>query len=170
MKLSISIDGGTSWTKIWEAENDGEAWSWREISIDLSSYSNLSNIMLGWQYVGNDGDLAGIDNVEIKSTVTGITSQQKQSTSILFQNYPNPFNPSTTLEYQIPEAGNVKVSIFNIRGEVVKIIENGFKKKGNYKLSWNSQNHNGSLVASGIYFVQVKHDDKILTKKIMLLK
>ena len=88
----------------------------------------------------------------------------------LLQNYPNPFNPSTTIEYQIPEPGNIKVTIFNIKGEVVKTIEDGFRKSGNYKLNWNSRSHNGSSVASGIYFVQVKHKDNILTKKIMLLK
>ena len=132
-------------------------------------YMNINN---------KDGTTQKIPIDEIKkltfSNVVSVEQSKLISQTLksftLLQNYPNPFNTSTTIEYQIPEAGNVKVSIFNIRGEVVKIIENGFKKKGNYKLSWNSQNHNGSLVASGIYFVQVKHDDKILTKKIMLLK
>jgi flagellar hook assembly protein FlgD len=64
----------------------------------------------------------------------------------------------------------VKVAVFSITGELVNILENEFKKSGSYKLTWNSKNKFGNSVASGIYFIQVKHNDKMLTKKIMLLK
>ena len=88
----------------------------------------------------------------------------------LLQNYPNPFNPSTTIEYQIPEAGQVVVNIFDISGQLVKTLQNSFQNSGSYSLSWNSQNETGANVASGIYLLQVQHNKSILVKKLMLIK
>ncbi len=88
----------------------------------------------------------------------------------LLQNYPNPFNPSTTIEYQIPKAGNVEVKIYNIAGQLIKIITDGFQNAGSYKIDWDSKNEFGQSVASGIYLFQVKYDNAFLTKKLMLIK
>ena len=88
----------------------------------------------------------------------------------LLQNYPNPFNPSTTIQYEIPKAGDVKVIIYNITGELIKTITDEFQNAGNYKVDWNSKNELGKNVASGIYLFQVKYDNAFLTKKLMLIK
>jgi flagellar hook assembly protein FlgD len=88
----------------------------------------------------------------------------------LLQNYPNPFNPSTTIEYQIPKAGNVEINIYNITGQLIRTIESGFKNAGNYKVTWNSRNDFNQIVASGIYISNVKYNNSFLTKKIILLK
>lgn len=139
-------------------------------SVSLSQvYMNINN---------KDGTTEKIPIDEIrKLTFTGVLGinqgkliSETLNSFTLLQNYPNPFNPSTTIEYQIPKEGDIKVIIFSITGEVVKIMENGFKKSGNYKITWDSKNQNGNSVASGIYFVQVNYNDKVLTQKIMLLK
>ncbi len=67
--LNITTDGGTSWTPLWDAIDviDPAAdWAWNFVSTDLSDYADTP-FQLGWQYVGNDGDLAGIDGIEVKS-------------------------------------------------------------------------------------------------------
>jgi len=139
-------------------------------SIGFSQvYMNINN---------KDGTTQKIPIDEIrKLTFTGVVGvedsklmTQTLKSFTLLQNYPNPFNPSTSIEYQIPKPGKVKVTIYNITGEVVKTIQNGYQNNGNYKLTWNSTNDFGNKVASGIYLLQVNHNDKILTKKIMLLK
>src|SRR5690606_11469135 len=66
LKLHISMNGGTDWTKLWEAQDDGNGFMWRLINIDLTAYSNKENLKLAWQYVGNDGDLVGIDGLMLK--------------------------------------------------------------------------------------------------------
>ena len=71
----------------------------------------------------------------------------------LLQNYPNPFNPSTTIEYQIPKAGDVEVNIYNIAGQLIRKIESSFKNAGSYKVVWNSRNDFNQSVASGIYII-----------------
>ena len=88
----------------------------------------------------------------------------------LLQNYPNPFNPSTTIEYQIPKAGDVEVNIYNIAGQLIRTIESSFKIAGSYKVNWNSRNDFNQNVASGIYILSVKYKNSFLTKKLILIK
>lgn len=88
----------------------------------------------------------------------------------LLQNYPNPFNPTTTIEYQIPKSGNVEVKIYNISGQLTRTIENGFRNAGTYKIFWDSKNDFGQKVSSGVYIYQVKYDNAIISKKLILIK
>ena len=86
------------------------------------------------------------------------------------QNYPNPFNPLTSIEYSVPAASYVKISIYNILGEVVDIPVNNYSMAGQYKISWNGTNR-----ASGIYFYEltaktVAGESFKQVKKLVLLK
>ncbi len=168
LKLHISTDGGTSWTKIWEANNDGEAWGWREISLDISSYKNSSNVMFGWQYVGNDGDLVGIDNVKLEYGIVGVNNSAKTETPNeydLEQNYPNPFNPTTVISYSLPKQGMVSLNIYNILGEKVVELVNKTQNAGNYSVNFNAKN-----LPSGIYIYKIQVDGFAESKKMLLLK
>ncbi len=167
MKLNISTDGGNSWSKLWEAEVDSSGWAWREIFIDLSAYKNNSNVMLAWQYVGNDGDLVGIDNVEIiYGTVDVEENEAKLPTEYaLNQNYPNPFNPSTVISYALPKQEMVTLSIYNILGEEVAELVNEMQSAGNYKV-----NFDASKLSTGAYIYRLQAGNFIQTKKMLLLK
>ncbi len=69
LKCHISDDGGSTWTELWNAADviDPAAdWAWNFVSIDISDYAD-AEFMLAWQYVGNDGDLAGIDGVSVNA-------------------------------------------------------------------------------------------------------
>lgn len=86
---------------------------------------------------------------------------------ILKQNYPNPFNPTTTIEFDLPKAGNVTLKIFDVAGrEIAKEINGLNIIAGNYKV-----NFDGSKLSSGIYFYSLILDGKIVdTKKMMMIK
>ena len=80
--------------------------------------------------------------------------------------YPNPFNPVTTINYIINQPSNLKIAVYDIAGRQVDLIlNNEFKTTGEYKIHWNASNN-----ASGIYYIQVKSDFGIETKKVVLLK
>ena len=67
LKCLISTDNGSSWTELWNAYDEIDTtsdWAWNEVNIDLSSYASTP-FKIAWQYVGNDGDLAGVDGVDI---------------------------------------------------------------------------------------------------------
>lgn len=74
----------------------------------------------------------------------------------LSQNFPNPFNPETTIPYEIPKKTHVKITVYDILGQEIVILENKIHNPGLYKTRWNGQNSGGSKVVSGIYFLQLK--------------
>jgi len=88
----------------------------------------------------------------------------------LMQNYPNPFNPATTIEYQIPAAGEVKIQILAVNGQLVKSFVNTHASSGSYTVSWDGKNDAGLAVASGLYIYRVTFADAVVTKKMMFVK
>jgi flagellar hook assembly protein FlgD len=96
-------------------------------------------------------------------------------TYALQQNYPNPFNPTTQIEYQLPVAGSVKLTIYNTRGQEVRALVNDNQSAGYYNVTWDSKNNNGETVASGVYYYRIEavgaqHQLFTLVKKMLLLK
>ncbi|MCZ6677614.1 MAG: T9SS type A sorting domain-containing protein [Candidatus Poribacteria bacterium] len=88
----------------------------------------------------------------------------------LEQNYPNPFNPNTTIRYQLPASGDVKLEIFNVLGQRVRTLVDQAQVPGHYAINWDSKNHHGLPVATGMYFYRIVVGDFIKTRKMLLLK
>ncbi|GAB5409522.1 MAG: hypothetical protein BalsKO_18870 [Balneolaceae bacterium] len=83
----------------------------------------------------------------------------------LDQNYPNPFNPSTTINFSVPEQGNVQLEVFDMVGRKVAQLLNEPKVAGTYSL-----NFDASQLASGLYIYRFQVGGKVLTKKMTLIK
>ncbi len=84
----------------------------------------------------------------------------------LEQNYPNPFNPSTVIEFSLPEdVSNVKLSIYNALGEKVAELVNTSLTAGKYQYQWNASN-----VATGMYIYELRTDNFVSVKKMLLIK
>lgn len=88
----------------------------------------------------------------------------------LKQNAPNPFNPTTMISYDLPQATNVRLTIFNVLGQNVKTLVNDYQEAGTKSIVWNGTDNSGSTVASGLYFYRIEADDFQATKKMMMLK
>ena len=84
---------------------------------------------------------------------------------ILSQNYPNPFNPTTTINYSLPKAGNVKLTVYNAIGCKVSTILNEYKPAGNYSIQFKATN-----LASGIYLYRLESGNYAAVKKFIILK
>lgn len=89
---------------------------------------------------------------------------------VLEGNYPNPFNPSTTIQYQLPEANSVKLTIYNALGQKVRTLVNDHQQPGKYKAVWNGLNDAGLKVASGIYIYRIEAGSFVKTRRMILLK
>ena len=91
-------------------------------------------------------------------------------TAEVYQNYPNPFNPETWIPYTLFETGNVKLSIFDTSGELIREFKLGHQTRGPKRLHWDGKNAAGEAVASGIYFYQFEAGNTKSVHKMWLLK
>jgi hypothetical protein len=83
----------------------------------------------------------------------------------LAQNYPNPFNPTTTIDYDLPQAADVKLQVFDIIGREVDLLVGGRQEAGHHSVIWD-----GADRSSGMYFYKIQAGDFSETKKMLLLK
>jgi hypothetical protein len=83
----------------------------------------------------------------------------------LSQNYPNPFNPVTQINYQLPKAGNVRLSVFNALGQEIDVLVNESQNAGNHVTNWNA-----SAFPSGVYVYKLESGSFISNKKMILIK
>lgn len=81
------------------------------------------------------------------------------------QNYPNPFNPSTSIEFDVVQTADVKISVFDSYGKEIDIFVNERLQAGRYKTEWN-----GSKQSSGVYFYRMQSGNFIQSKQMILLK
>lgn len=87
----------------------------------------------------------------------------------LYQNYPNPFNSETKINFAVPVNTRLSLTIYNILGEVIKTLVNGYYNVGMYSVVWNGTNNSGQRVASGVYLVRMIAGSYSDTKKVTYL-
>jgi flagellar hook assembly protein FlgD len=89
---------------------------------------------------------------------------------MLRQNVPNPFNPSTIIGYDIAEAGEVTLAVYDVAGALIAVLEKTYREPGRYEKGWNGENQRGEKVASGVYFCRLAAPGFAQTRKMLLLK
>jgi hypothetical protein len=126
-----------------------------------------------------DGTIRGypislIDKISFSGDPTSIREQELVKTVftsfILYQNYPNPFNPNTTIQYTVPQSGDVAINVIDIQGRVIRSLHKSYQQAGTHSFIWDSHTNSGGIAASGTYFCQVLFNGSALVKKLLLLK
>jgi len=109
---------------------------------------------------------------EIRAVVTDVPSEQTPLLPdvVMYQNYPNPFNPTTVIRFDLPRAVHVKLSVYNVRGELVTTIVDGHMTEGRKEINWTAKDSRGHALASGMYFYRFIAGDFVQTKKMVLLR
>ncbi len=88
----------------------------------------------------------------------------------LLQNYPNPFNAETVIQYQLPTTGNVELIVYNVAGQKIRTLMNEQQDTGYHQIQWDGKNEEGMQIPSGVYLYQLRIDEFVQTKKMLMLK
>jgi PKD repeat protein len=110
----------------------------------------------------DSGRASGIITINVQLT-TGIKDESINNASLA--NYPNPFVGITSISFTVNQTANVELSVVDLLGNKIAVIESENKLKGNYKTDWNSEN-----IAEGIYILQLKVGNQLSSKKIVVAK
>ena len=147
-----------------ETFDGGNSWQQNELGIPIQHlvYRMAFNAR-GELFVAGNGRLvvmsAGGDAPQLRSSSTEITK------ATLRQNYPNPFNPSTQISINLPERTHVELYLYDVLGRRVATLVNDVMDSGDHSIRFD-----GSQLASGIYFCQLRTQATVLTRKMILLK
>jgi len=90
--------------------------------------------------------------------------------SALHENYPNPFNPTTTLRFDLPEVSSITLTIYNMLGQRVRTFNMNDTPAGYHSIKWNATNDYGDPVGAGVYLYQLRANQYVKTRKMVLLK
>jgi hypothetical protein len=148
---------GTVKNKSWTTTIDA-GWNAANIEIGVFVYMNVSGGVLNSQ--------CPVLQTSKSMGLTGINSTGEVPYEFfLGQNYPNPFNPVTGFKFSVPKDGDVKLIVFDMLGNAVDVVWNGFLKSGAYNCSFDGKN-----LASGTYFYRLTAGNYTSTKKMVLVK
>lgn len=177
-----------NWSTVSQTNNAG----WRIMrSVDGENFEAVGNFVQGagtsdalMNYSFEDKDLPGVDKVYYRLEQVDLDGSIAQSnvievllgarmplpTEFAVNVYPNPFNPSTTISYDLPEAGPVSVVIYDVLGQQVRRLVSQITSAGRYSIQWDARDNQGRGVASGVYIAKVDAGTSTLSQKMLLLK
>ena len=139
----------------------------KELGLNVDIINNADSCKMSAMFIG-ENELTDDD------ATTG-PNEKEMSDNLpegyyLSQNYPNPFNPLTQLNFTIPKAEKVTLEIFNINGQKVKTLVDGFMEAGEHTVGWDATDDAGGRVASGMYLYKLTAGGFTASKKMTLLK
>jgi hypothetical protein len=145
----------------------GREYQWADDSVDAS--------IDAYYYYIEDVSFSGITNPSRVIMVRRSSGPLIPKKSALLQNYPNAFNPETWMPYQLSEAADIILNIYDVKGELVRTLELGHKLPGYYldktkAAYWDGRNSKGERVGSGVYFYSLRAGDFVDVRRMLLQK
>jgi len=150
--------------------------------VNPSSRMEMTFPIVGLHYLAHGrfayraGSIAGeVDARQLKALFSDFRRRHhddhiRDISATALANHPNPFNESTEIRFRIGGTGPTRLNIYNINGQLVRVLLNDHLTAGEHLVSWNAQDDDGQAVASGIYFCRLEHVGDVLATKMMLVK
>ncbi|MCK4695967.1 MAG: T9SS type A sorting domain-containing protein, partial [Candidatus Cloacimonetes bacterium] len=139
------------------------------IGLDSNSFSNSYTDESGTWELFTDGNFMMRAIVD-PNPGSGAGEEITPIPEISISNYPNPFNPETTINLYLPFAGQAELKIYNVKGELVNALLDGYLEAGSTTIIWDGSDSNGKLVSSGLYMYTLETKKQTVSKKMILLK
>lgn len=143
-------------------------YSWDGRSLPSGKREILSVATAGGVSV-TEVELSSIDGRQISLSAAQVDSPIPGDYR-LAQNYPNPFNPSTVIEFLLPTASTVRLSVYNLLGQTVTTLADGQFPAGRHVVEWDGHGPDGQTAASGVYFYRLDYGNEAITRKMLLMK
>ena len=144
----------------------------RKLSVNFHT-DHLQEAIILKSEKGNRFELSSGETINLPEHTRFLTVQRHQNireSFSLFKTYPNPFNSKLRIVYQVQNPGEIKINIYNIRGNLVKTLTDNFHQSGPFQLDWNGDDRFGLPVSSGVYLVVIHNGIRLKTQKCILLK
>jgi hypothetical protein len=138
---------------------------WHEVSLAFTNYYSDS-----LETRALIGDWLRIEYLRLAGIAENETNQMFPKSLKLEQNFPNPANPETMIKYHLPEKMLVRLKIFNVFGQEVRLLVNSIESTGTHSVLWDGRNNGGQSVVSGIYFYKLEAGDQVRSRKLIILK
>ncbi len=171
----IKQQGTDSWQEVDYVDENGS------FKLGVEGYGSYDLLLTSPERT--DQELTGVvvdertglvkDDVSITLGVTAIgdlNDANTITTNKLYSAYPNPFNPATTIQVELANTEIAELTVYNVAGQKVKTLHTGLLQSGTSKFVWNGNNNSGTVVSSGIYFIQLRTQKGLQTKSVIFLK
>jgi hypothetical protein len=189
--VEISTDGGDSWSQItpvggyqkkiypnadspFEGDTPCFAWytEWTQVEFDLSAYQGAAMVRFRFGsdgYIGYEGWY--IDDINVTDDLASVDIDDRDLKVVpaefaLHSVSPNPFSSSAVLSFDVPRTSRVAVSLYDVRGRVVKELADLVAEPGRYSLTLGEEND----LPSGVYFLKMRAEDFSKTRKVVIVK
>lgn len=166
-----SVDGGLSWQQQSIVGNVvGSIYN-----LSAVSFGVMDDSVQAWGVTVNQNIFTSGGQIFTYRDRIGVATDVKEQTQLpigysLSQNYPNPFNPETTIEFQLPQASQVKVVVYNLAGQLVRTLIDAPQAAGRFKLRWDGRDERGNQVASGVYMYELQAGNFRAKNKMILMR
>ncbi|MFC1574406.1 FlgD immunoglobulin-like domain containing protein, partial [Candidatus Latescibacterota bacterium] len=159
-----TIDSGVS-------RFDGETWT----TFTTDNSGLCDNKVNAIAVEKNNTIWFGTDNGVSKYTgevITTVVDEEETTPEALplIRAYPNPFNPTTTIDFDLPETSMAALTVYNIAGQKVRELAEGYKSAGMHRVVWDGRDDDGNAVSAGIYISRLKAGDVAVTGKMVLVR
>ena len=159
--------GGTG---ILKTSDGGENWVDQDINAGLSTVQFPVDVQTGFA-LGGGGAI-------LKTTDGGTTFVEDEAEKqkgifrpgLTVNTLPNPFSEKTEVRFQLKQPASVKIAVYNILGQFVRLLASGPQKAGTSEVSWNGIDEHGTVVSAGAYFVICEAKGSQVIKKIVLIR
>ena len=133
------------------------------------------NLEEGDEVIRLIGTIDGLDGDEVEITLSDpggaakAVIQTRPEAFALVDNFPNPFNPTTTIQYALPQAADVELTVYNVLGQPVRTLVAEHQSAGRYAVEWDATDDSGHSLSSGMYFYRLQAGEEFREVKKMLL-
>ena len=157
------------------ASGDGSIFSLNAGAFTLAPHAS-AKLVYGVVYATSVDDLIAAANAmrakyaDLFTSVKARPGEQLPAGFTLSQNWPNPFNPDTAIRFELLERAEVRLSVYNLKGQLVNTIASGLYPAGAHQASWNGRDASGRDAAAGIYIYRLEAGKQVWSKKMTLMR